>query len=289
MAKGISLHIGLNQLDTQVWGKQDNLKGCINDANAMLALAKAQGYTTSYVLENADATVANTKMIIQQALSELSKGDIFLFTYSGHGTQDDNKDADSSDQDDQLDEALCLYDFMLLDDELAALWSQAAAGVRILMVIDSCHSGTMSRDANSAQVSPIPAARSLPLENRLNLLKTRAGDYHQAKIMARNTLTQKPIQASICLLAACHDKQLSRDGDKHGLFTEYLLKVWNKGKFNGTYQQLVEKTSQQMQVQIQQWNSWAKQHQAELITQDPQHSVIGLADPDFDKQKPFTI
>ena len=42
------------------------------------------------------------------------------------------------------DETWCIYsDRQLVDDELYSLWAQFAAGVRIFVLSDSCHSGTV--------------------------------------------------------------------------------------------------------------------------------------------------
>ena len=46
---------------------------------------------------------------------------------------------------DKLDETWCLYDGQLIDDELYFELSKFAAGVRILVLSDSCHSGTVVR------------------------------------------------------------------------------------------------------------------------------------------------
>lgn len=74
----------------------------------------------------------------------LRSGDMLLLTYSGHGSQVPDKNSDESDG---QDETWCLYDRMLVDDELNALWSQFKSGVRICMLSDSCHSDTVARVA----------------------------------------------------------------------------------------------------------------------------------------------
>jgi hypothetical protein len=51
----------------------------------------------------------------------------------------------TGDEEDQLDETWCLYDGQLIDDELYLELSKFAEGVRILVLSDSCHSGTMIR------------------------------------------------------------------------------------------------------------------------------------------------
>ena len=63
---------------------------------------------------------------------------------------------------DQLDETWVLYDRQLLDDELYDLWCRFAPGVRILMISDSCHSGTVSRAVDMATAQVAAAYASTP-------------------------------------------------------------------------------------------------------------------------------
>jgi hypothetical protein len=46
---------------------------------------------------------------------------------------------------DQYDETWMLYDRMLVDDELWALWAELPEGSRIVLFSDSSHSGTVSK------------------------------------------------------------------------------------------------------------------------------------------------
>lgn len=71
-------------------------------------------------------------------------------------------------------------------------------GVRILVLSDSCHSGTVIDTTGSGSTK---------------------------------------VKASVILISGCADSQFSRDGTKNGVFTENLLKVWNSGKFKGNYTQ----------------------------------------------------
>src|SRR5262245_32616318 len=165
MAKGISLHIGLNRVDPNAYNGWDGtLSGCENDANAMKKIADGCGYTSKIMLNDvatSDAVVA----AIGQAAKQLESGDYFLLTYSGHGGQVDDTNGD---EDDGKDATWVLYDRMLIDDELYSLWAQFAAGVRIFLLSDSCHSGTVARDMYVAVHEVIKKKyRDLPATPRL--------------------------------------------------------------------------------------------------------------------------
>ena len=145
LQKGRSLHIGLNNVDTQAYQSQGfvvpQLSGCINDANAMQTLAAGQGFITQQLTDD-QATSSEVIRFVSSYGRELEAGDFFLLTYSGHGGQVDDVNGD---EDDAQDETWVLYDRMLIDDELFQLFSQFQAGVRIFMLSDSCHSGTVAR------------------------------------------------------------------------------------------------------------------------------------------------
>lgn len=144
MARGISLHIGLNNVDISQYPGYTIpvLNGCINDANAMASIAKATGFSTSDLLLDSQATALAIKDKISEAASQLVSGDLFFLTYSGHGSQVPDEQGD---EDDGSDETWITYDRQLLDDELYVLWQSFKENVRIFVLSDSCHSGTMVR------------------------------------------------------------------------------------------------------------------------------------------------
>lgn len=55
MSKGIAVNVGLNFIDKTVYGTDGALKGCVNDAKAMQAIANSQGFETKLIL-NEEAT-----------------------------------------------------------------------------------------------------------------------------------------------------------------------------------------------------------------------------------------
>ena len=146
MAQGVSIHIGLNHVDPKHYQGWDGaLNACVADAKDMCALAKKKGFTGNTLLLNEQATAAAVTAALQDASKKLGKGDILFLTYSGHGGQVRDTNADEKDND-RMDETWVLFDREFVDDELYNLWSKFKPGVRILVLSDSCHSGTVTRD-----------------------------------------------------------------------------------------------------------------------------------------------
>ena len=142
-AKALSLHIGLNGVSAAAYSGWDGpLAACEFDANDMAAIAKKKGMKPTVLLTK-KATRANALAGIRTAAKALKSGDLFFMTYSGHGGQVPDTNGDEADH---QDETWCLYDGQLIDDELYVELSKFAAGVRILVLSDSCHSGTITRD-----------------------------------------------------------------------------------------------------------------------------------------------
>ena len=138
-----SLHIGLNRLDPQRWNGWDGaLGGCVSDATAMRSVAEQKGFRAELLL-NEEATVEAIHQQLTAAAAQLHEGDFFFITYAGHGGQVPDL---SGDEPDGYDETWCLYDGQLVDDSLYGAFCTFAPGVRIFVMSDSCHSGSVTRD-----------------------------------------------------------------------------------------------------------------------------------------------
>lgn len=270
-AKGISLHVGLNRVDPAHYGGWDGqLAACEFDAADMEAIAKGKGFATQVLLTQ-QATAETVMLSIKQAAGRLKNGDIFLLTYSGHGGQVPDTNDDEADG---VDETWVLYDRMLVDDELYTLWSKFAPGVRIFMLSDSCHSGTVSRampsyaqlyGAAQVQYRALPDAVARKTYQANKALYDGIQNVHHRGDQANLT-------ATVLLISGCQDNQLSLDGKRNGLFTEKLKKVWNNGKFEGGYRVFRRKIAEIMPS-----------------TQTPRYTRVGAANPAFERQKPFSV
>ena len=82
MAKGKSLHIGLNSVDPKAYGGWDGpLNACEADADDMHMLAETSGFSTKKLLTK-HATRDAVLKEIREAGKELQAGDIFMISYS---------------------------------------------------------------------------------------------------------------------------------------------------------------------------------------------------------------
>jgi hypothetical protein len=278
MAKGISLHIGLNAVDPDHYsGWAGTLNACEADAQDLHAVAKYCKFSVQTLL-TAGATRDKLTTEILNAASELKSGDIFLLTYSGHGGQVPDL---AGDEPDDLDETWCLFDGELLDDELNLLLAKFAAGVRILVLSDSCHSGTVTRMAyyrgtllglGLSSAGRIAAYRYMPPEIALRTYRENRPFYIKLQRNIRSRRASQKVQASVLLISGCQDNQYSADGTFNGLFTSQLLRVWNHGKFKGNYKEFHKAIVQRMPPD-----------------QTPNYFWSGVYDKVFEAQKPFTV
>lgn len=281
MAKGLSIHIGLNRVDPKHYdGWEGPLVACEFDAEDMASVASKQKFETQLLLTE-DATSSAILDAIGEAASTLDDKGILLLTYSGHGGQVEDG---NSEEEDRMDETWCAYDRQLVDDELYSAWSAFPPGARIFVLSDSCHSGTATRLvldtvrpealAEAVQLDgadPEQAMKAMPADVGERTYQAHKADYDaiQAKVPA---FDNSPLEASVLLISGCQDSQTSADGRENGLFTQTLLKVWDKGKFRGSYRGFAKKIVAQMPP-------W----------QTPNFFSTGKPSRAYERQHPFTI
>jgi len=238
-----ALCIGINNYP----GTHMDLQGCVNDAQDWAATLTGRGFKVATLLDD-----QATKAAMVQAMSELIvkavKGDSLIISYSGHGTYQPDEDGDEVDG---LDEALCPYDLQtngaaLTDDEIKTIFAARKAGVRIVLIADSCHSGTVTRAAK-AEKDADTRPRFMPMGNWLParlLPKNRAGATATTMVGpsgASPLLGAYSNKLGDLLLAGCKEgpNNFSYDariaGRFNGAFTYYALKALKGLKDGATY------------------------------------------------------
>ena len=241
MPKGMALTIGLNSVNPAKYGGWSGpLNACEADARDMAAIAQSKKFKV-VTLMTKSATRARVTSEITKAAKALKAGDIFLLSYSGHGGQLPDLNDDETDL---QDETWCLFDGELVNDELFFLLGKFVKGVRILVFSDSCHSGTVVKQAYYRGMVPAQntGGTSTPVRFRNMPPDVALHAYHENKALYDKILknpklknSQGAVRAAVVLISGCQDNQLSADGDFNGLFTANMLRVWKDGAFKGSY------------------------------------------------------
>lgn len=161
-----------------------SLLGPRNDVSIMWRLFKSRGVDPkdmtvlsdgipegpAYPVLNGAATIGNIRAAFDKIAAETGPDDDFIFYYSGHGTREPDNDpaAEIEPEADGYDQVLLPSDTgafdttsdiiknSLVDDELGQkLDAIRAKGTFVWAIIDSCHSGTVTRgDAVTRSVDP---------------------------------------------------------------------------------------------------------------------------------------
>lgn len=245
MAK-TALCIGVNNYP----GTHMDLRGCVNDAQDWSAELSSRGFAVTTLLD-AKATKTAMSKAFKAIVGGAKKGDVVVITFSGHGTYVPDLNGDEADG---LDEGLCPYDLQtgggaLLDDEIHAIFAARASGVRLVLVSDSCHSGTVTRlaGADPDAGDDVPRPRFMPMGNWLppdRLPRGASGEpLARAPQVSGTSAFAKAVSraAGDLLLSGCQEgaNNFSYDarinGRPVGAYTYYALKALKTLKAGASY------------------------------------------------------
>jgi hypothetical protein len=250
-----SIHIGINHVDPEHYmGWSGPLKCCENDALYYYSLAKNAGFKQSVLLltSNKDSSLMPTSENLIRLLNNYSEtlveDDFLLISYSGHGgTMEDQ----NFDEDDFQDETWCLYDRQYLDDELWLCFSKFKRGVKIFMISDSCHSGSVAKgitdDDAVNTTQPIKnVMRNAPRSVTYSTYMAHRDIY--LEFVKAPVVDKADVAATVMLFGACQDNEEAAEVDSYGLYTATFKKVFEDCKDIGCYEQLFEKIKSAMPV-----------------------------------------
>ncbi|MGQ0647622.1 MAG: caspase family protein [Gemmatimonadaceae bacterium] len=217
-----------------------DLRGCVNDAEAWSTLL-----TNRYDFARTDVTVlldekAKKKDIVKAfhaLLSRAKKGDVLVFTNSSHGTYEVDKDKDELDG---YDEAICPWDCetnVVLDDFLRTEISALKPGVKLYIVSDSCHSGSLTRARRDPKLKFRRSRFLNPAVRGAAVIDDAASRGIRKKRERYPEADMKEL-----LLSGCNARQSSWD-DKfgavfHGALTYYAQQVIKQAKYKITWTDL---------------------------------------------------
>lgn len=220
-----ALCIGINDYP----GTDSDLAGCVNDTNDWASALSKHGFNVKKLFDR-EATGEQVRKAIMFVVGEAKKGDLVVIQYSGHGSFVPDIDGDEPDG---TDECLCPYDIMtkgpITDDELFELYSARQNGVKVLMVSDSCHSGTVARFA-PITTPPTIKSKNAP-QRKIRFLPPAVflPEREVGKLGVRRAFrsSSPPGRYAGLLMAGCQDTEYSYDayfnGRPNGAFTFVAL------------------------------------------------------------------
>ena len=237
------------------------LRGCVNDIDAFASylnerVAKDKGVAIELkTLKNAEATRQAVIDAFRGHLGQAKKGDVALFYYSGHGSQEQAPEEFWTLEPDRRDETLVLFDsrspgsWDLADKEIAKLIGDVAAegaacrrdprllplGLGHARCRDRCAPGSdWTRVAGRSSHSSFPWPR--PQTASASRGVDAKGSSRYASPAGRHVL-----------FAACRDEEVAKeytaDGKRHGAFSFFLGASLKSAAGVPTYRDLFARTS----------------------------------------------
>lgn len=249
------------------------LRGCVNDVLLMYKiLSQKYDFNTRQinVLTDREATKKRIIASLKHLVRGSKPGDTIYFHYSGHGSQVVVDDWTNSTEADGRDEILCPIDLNwndpLRDNDLGQIFKSIPKGVKILVVLDCCHSGTGLRNSyelnsrdlktendvvNRFMPPPISNLLSNPeinIDDDLNFLLPVEDKCVQTQ--KHGFMIDTAAQGEAILISGCQDNQTSADawigGRYHGALTYIMCETLSQSNFKITYNDLIKTLNRKM-------------------------------------------
>lgn len=230
-AANYGVFVGLNKYNTSYIPSDNWLDGCVPDAMHVYTNATQRGSWTagnSQVLTNALGTRTRIRQAISNYAATAVSGDVFLYFHSSHGGNNDWPYSTSV--------YLCAYDADYSDTLLAQDLSRFATGVKVVVMVDACHSGGLFQSRSVDGVPTLAAATPAPWNLAARVTELMEAD-RAAKIARGVKGVDKLISASeIGWVTAANYDQYSWDDTDGGAFTTAAIAGWTNGTCdNATY------------------------------------------------------
>lgn len=208
------------------------LRGCVHDVRAWAdVLVELFGFDRAAITFLTDEAATRRAMLdaIVGLRDGAGPGDILALVVASHGSYvpDAPEGEPGHDEDDGFDETLCPYDCLdgqIIDDELREIFDEIPDEVRLTVVTDSCHSGSVTRAPGDIYVAArqlSPVALALAAGRDLGAIPRRS----DSAVPARQT---DPPTTHVHI-AATADSEAALEYDTgnavHGAFSFHALAV----------------------------------------------------------------
>ncbi|MEM7345053.1 MAG: caspase family protein [Chloroflexota bacterium] len=244
-----TLLVGINKYKS---ARVQDLNGCVADIRQfeefLRGRVEPEDLAEPLILLDEQATRAAIINGFKQYLSQAQNGDVALFCYSGHGSQEQAPAEFWELEPDRKNETLVCHDsrmdpytWDLADKELAyliELISKNKPDLHTLVILDSCHSGSGTRDDEGGVRMNPSDTRTRPLDSYeidLNAISSTNGENWY-----------KPPAGKHILMAACRPEELARervlgeDRAMQGVFTHHMLTALQQAGPNFSYRNLAK-------------------------------------------------
>ena len=214
-----ALCVGLNNYDMTSWRNQgwglDVLNGCVNDATYFRDnLISRGGWSSANVtkLTDSGATKTAIRNAIQNYAATAVSGDTFIYMHSSHGLSHKNTGGNYT-----KDVALAAYAGPYEDYELASDLAGFASGVKVVVIVDTCHSGGLFKSLQEIQPFDL-AERVSALVDQLREEKIAKG--------GKDTVSKNISSQEIGWVTAAEYDESSWDGGRYD--SSAWLTDWSK-------------------------------------------------------------
>jgi hypothetical protein len=231
------------------------LNGCAPDAQLMASVLRDKfGFPAANVnlLLNEQATQATILTAMQNLLDATGPDDVVVFHYSGHGSQ---ATTTAHDDPDGLDETIVPSDSGrgnmpnkdIRDNQIYDWLNKLAAKTHfITVIVDACHSGSVTRDIFGGAGRWVAADLRPPPPDAVAAAQSLA----QTRDLGTGPSGWVPLGDRYVLFAGCLDAELSNeyphDGTTNGALTYYLSRQLLQAQPGATYRDVFEPAATQV-------------------------------------------
>jgi len=232
-----SIHIGAGTFAWPGGDQPSPLPDVAFSATRMSKLCAEAGITALPPLVDDHADIAAVSAAITAAAVELAPDALLVITYTGHGAV--RAAIDEPGNDEPRDQAWCLHDGLLRDNDLRRLLAKLPAAMRVLVISDACHMGTINHAIGEPDLELVER-----LAPREVVRQWFADDDARRGAAPAPTaeLARPAIVAASIFLGACGDDDLAVPG----LFTRTLIDTWDAGGFVGDHRQYFDEVAARM-------------------------------------------
>ncbi len=251
--KAYALLVGIDAYEEPV----SSLHGCRNDVRHLEEYLRIRLGDSAEILTLVDAAATRAAVVdgFRTHLARAGAGDVAVFAYSGHGSQERPPDELAVSEASGRLQTLMLHDagrvvdgelrWPLADKELRLLLETVAAtGAHTVAILDCCHSGDATRDVAGATRQWLPTDAIGEDDASRAMIETLKGP-REIGAFLDGAIGGTAAQGALAHVAlyACQSKELAKEdvvgGEQRGVFSAALLEVLTTVGSTATYRDVL--------------------------------------------------